>query len=59
MILKTTFLKSFLAIILLCSSIFAQAQFTSNTKQTFNSANAFIENIGQYANTYKGQEYCP
>jgi hypothetical protein len=56
MILKKIFLKSFFAITLLCSSIFAYAQFTANTKQTFNSAGSFIENIGQYGNTYKGQE---
>jgi gliding motility-associated-like protein len=56
MILKNIFLKSFLVAILLCSGIFAQAQFTANTKQTFNSAGSFIENIGQYGTTYKGQE---
>jgi gliding motility-associated-like protein len=56
MILKKIFLKSFFAITLLCSSIFTHAQFTANTKQTFNAANAFIENIGQYGTTYKGQE---
>ena len=54
--LKNTFLKSFLAGIILCSGIFAQAQFIANTKQTFNAAGSFIENIGQYGSNYKGQE---
>jgi hypothetical protein len=54
--IKKILLKPFLIVTLLCSSIFAQAQFTSNTKQTFNSAASFIENIGQYGTTYKGQE---
>jgi hypothetical protein len=56
MSLKKIILKSFFTIALLCNSILANAQFTANTKQTFNTANAFIENIGQYGNTYKGQE---
>jgi gliding motility-associated-like protein len=56
MILKNTFLKLLFIIILLCSNIFAEAQFTANTKQTFNSAASFIENIGQYGTSYKGQE---
>jgi gliding motility-associated-like protein len=53
-------LKYVCIIALFCSSNFAQAQtkaqFTANTKQTFNAAGAFIENIGQYGSTYKGQE---
>ena len=56
MMLKKIFLKSFLVGILLCSRIFAQAQFTANTKQTFNAAGSLIENIGQYGSSYKGQE---
>ena len=56
MVLKIIFLKSFLACILLCSTIFTQAQFIANTKQTFNAAGSFIENIGQYGSSYKGQE---
>jgi gliding motility-associated-like protein len=56
MTLKNITLKSFLAIIFLCCSLFVQAQFVINTKQTFNSAASFIENIGQYGTTYKGQE---
>ena len=56
MMLKNIFLKSLLAAILLCSCIFVQAQFTANTKQTFNAAGSFIENKGQYGSSYKGQE---
>ncbi len=52
--------KIFSACIFMCCSFFAQAQkntaFTSNTTQTFTSANSFIENKGQYGSTYKGQE---
>jgi gliding motility-associated-like protein len=56
MTLKSKFFKPLFVIILLCSYIFAQAQFTSNTTQTFNAAASFIENIGQYGTTYKGKE---
>jgi opacity protein-like surface antigen len=48
------------AFILICSSVFAQAQknakFTSNTNNSFTSAAAFIENKGQYGIAFKGQE---
>jgi hypothetical protein len=48
------------AFILICSSVFAQAQktakFTSNTNNSFTSAASFIENKGQYGTTYKEQE---
>jgi opacity protein-like surface antigen len=56
MTLKNITLKSFLAIIFLCCSLFVQAQFVANTKQTFNAAASFIENLGQYGTTYKGKE---
>ena len=56
MMLKNIFFKSLLAAILMCIGIFAQAQFIANTKQTFNAAGSFIENIGQYGSSYKGQE---
>jgi hypothetical protein len=56
MILKSPFCKAFFVTILLCSCIYAQAQFTSNTSRTFNAASSFIENKGQYGTTYKGQE---
>jgi hypothetical protein len=56
MTLKNSFLKFLFVTSLLCSSFFSHAQFTASTKQTFNSAGSFIENIGQYGTSYKGQE---
>ena len=56
MTLQNKTLKAFFTILFLCNCIFADAQFTANTKQTFNSAGSFIENKGQYGSTYKGQE---
>jgi gliding motility-associated-like protein len=53
-------MKYLFTTILLCSSVLVHAQnkaaFLANTKQTFNAAGSFIENIGQYGATYKGQE---
>ena len=48
--------KYLILIFFLFICVFTKAQFISNTKQTFNSANSFINNIGQYGATYKGQE---
>jgi gliding motility-associated-like protein len=49
-----------LLLTVLCSTINVHAQnkvaFTSTTQNAFFTADAFIENIGQYGNTYKGQE---
>jgi gliding motility-associated-like protein len=57
---RIVLLKYLFTITVLCITVFAQAQtkasFTTNTTQTFNTANAFIENMGQYGTTYKGQE---
>jgi hypothetical protein len=55
-----SFFKYTLTIILLMGSIIADAQnknkFTTPTKNAFYAADAVIENIGQYGETYKGQE---
>ena len=48
--------KLFFTLIFISATLFAHAQFTANTTKTFNSAGSFIENIGQYGSTYKGQE---
>ncbi len=58
--IPTVLLPYLFIISLCCSSNFSQAQkstqFTTNTIKTFNAAGSFIENIGQYGTTYKGQE---
>ncbi len=56
MTLKNIPFKFFVPIIFVCSSVLVQAQFISTTTKTFNAAGSFIESIGQYGITYKGQE---
>jgi hypothetical protein len=56
---KVTY-KLLLLLTVLCSTINVYAQnktaFASTTQNAFFTADAFIENIGQYGTTYKGQE---
>jgi hypothetical protein len=55
-----TKLKALVLLAVLCSTINLNAQnktaFASTTQNAFLTGNAFIQNIGQYGNTYKGQE---
>jgi hypothetical protein len=50
------YLKSLFIAVFLFSCLSTQAQFTTSTKQGFNTGDAFIENIGQYGQKYEGQE---
>ena len=56
MIFRNNALKAYFTAVFLCAFILTQAQFTTSTIQTFNSAGSFIENKGQYGKTYKKQE---